>query len=229
MGRKADRPEKISGSFSAIPWAVLDSAAFQGLTPRGKAMVFELIRQHNARNNGHFNLAVSTLRNRGWKSTDAIQAAKAELLSRGLMIRTKTGGLNIGPDLYAVTWLPISNFVGLEISSAQYHRGAWRFDENLPAPKKRHSRTPEKRDGHTASRNSTVPPHGMAEASTVPPHGTKTALFNASAIPPHGNNVITNHPAAFYWRVNGWDCIGFAPADYPIQKVALFRPPHPNH
>ena len=188
------RPESVSGGFSAIPWSVLDSAAFQGATPRAKAMLFEVIRQLDGKNNGHLNLAISTLRKRGWKSTDAIQAAKAELLGRGLVIRTKAGGLNIGPDLYAVTWLIISNFVGLEIGSHQYHPGAWRFVENLPAPKKRHTRTPEKREGHTASRNSTIPPHGTVEASTVPPHGTKTALLDASAIPPHGNNVIHQLP-----------------------------------
>lgn len=188
------RPESLSGGFSAIPWAVLDGAAFQGATPRAKAILFEVIRQLDGRNNGHLNLAVGTLRKRGWNSTDAIQAAKAELLARGLVIRTKSGGLNIGPDLYAVTWLNISNFVGLEIGPHQYHPGQWRFVENLPAPKKRHTRTPEKRNGHSASRNSTVPAHGTAEASTVPPHGTKTAPFDAAAIPPHGNNVIHQSP-----------------------------------
>lgn len=172
----------------------MDGEAFQGATPRAKAMLFEAMRQLDGRNNGHLNLAISTLRKRGWKSTDAIQAAKAELLARGLLIRTKTGGLNIGPDQFAVTWLNISNFAGLEIGSHQYHPGKWRFVEDLPAPKKRHTRTPEKRDGHSASRNSTVPAHGTAEAPTVPPHGTKTATFGASTVPPHGNNVIHQSP-----------------------------------
>lgn len=211
MARKQKMPENLSSKYAAIPWVVLDGEAFQGATPRAKAMLFEAIRQLNGRNNGHLNLAVSTLRKRGWKSADAIQAAKVELLARSLVIRTKTGGLNIGPDLYAVTWLGVSNFAGLEIGSHQYHPGAWRFIENLPAPKKRHTRTPEKREGHSAPRNSTVPPHGMAEASTVPPHGTKTATLGTPAIPPHGNNVITNHPpenqmkqtARFQARIGG--------------------------
>lgn len=192
--KRINRPESISGGFSAMPWSVLDGEAFQGATQRAKAMLFDVIRQLDGRNNGHLNLAVSTLRKRGWKSADAIQAAKVELLARGLVIRTKTGGLNIGPDLYAVTWLNISNFVGLEIGPHQYHPGAWRFVEDLPATKRRHSRVPEKREGHSASRNSTIPPHGTVEASTVPPHGTKTAPFDAPAIPPHGNNVIHQSP-----------------------------------
>lgn len=194
MARKKKCPESLDSGYAAIPWVVMDGEAYQGATPRAKAMLFDAMRQLNGRNNGHLNLAVSTLRKRGWKSTDAIQAAKVELLARGLVIRTKSGGLNIGPDLYAVTWLIISNFAGLEIGSHQYHPGAWRFVENLPAQKKRHARTPEKRNGHSASRNGTVPPHGTVEASTVPPHGTKTAPFDASAIPPHGNNVIHQSP-----------------------------------
>lgn len=159
MARTKKMPESLSSKYAAIPWVVLDGEAFQGATPRAKSMLFEAIRQLDGRNNGHLNLAVSTLRKRGWKSTDAIQAAKVELLARSLVIRTKTGGLNIGPDLFGVTWLNISNFAGLEIGSHQYHPGAWRFVENLPTPKKRHARAPEKREGHTASRNSTVPPN----------------------------------------------------------------------
>jgi hypothetical protein len=227
---KKRRPEAISGGFSAIPWAVLDGEAFQGASPRAKALLFEVIRQLDGRNNGHLNLAANMLRKRGWKSTDAISAAKAELLARGLLIRTRTGGLNIGPDQFAVTWLAISNFVGLEIGPAQFHPGAWRFEEGLPPPKKRHTRTPKKRDDSSASRNSTVPPHGTVEASTVPPHGTKTAHFGGSAVPPHGANVITNHPPEKcartlpavprptdrtfpVMRVAGWRFVGAAPSN----------------
>lgn len=191
VSRRNRRPvEAIGADYAAIPWSVLDGEAFQGATPRAKAMLFEAIRQLNGRNNGHLNLALSTLRKRGWKSADAIQAAKTELLARGLLIRTKLGGLNAGPDLYCVTWLNISNFVGLEIGSHQYHPGQWRFVENLPTPKKRHTRTPEKHECHTASRNSTVPPHGIADVPAIPPHGTKTGFLEDSAIPPHGNNVV---------------------------------------
>ncbi|MCU0809942.1 MAG: hypothetical protein MUE59_02690 [Thiobacillaceae bacterium] len=196
MAKQKKRPESLSAGYSAIPWAVLDGAAFQGSSPRAKAMLFEAMRQLDGRNNGHLNLALSTLRKRGWKSADAIQAAKSELLARGLVIRTKQGGLNIGPDLYAVTWLNVSNFGGLEIGPHQYHPGAWRFVENLPAPKKRHARAPEKREVSSASRNGTVPPHGTAKPSAIPPHGTKTAVFDPSAIPPHGNNVIHQSPPA---------------------------------
>jgi len=194
VARKQKRPESLSGGFAAIPWAVMDGAAFQGATPRAKAMLFEVIRQLDGRNNGRVILPASMLRKRGWKSTDAIQSAKTELLARGLILKTKTGGLNIGADLYAVTWLAISNFVGLDIASGQYHPGAWRFEETLPTPKKRHSRAPEKRDDQTASRTGTAPAHGTVPPSAIPPHGTKMTPFDASAIPPHGHNVIHQSP-----------------------------------
>lgn len=231
MARKQKMPESLSGRFAAIPWVVMDGEAFQGATPRAKAMLFEAIRQLDGKNNGHIQLAVSWLRARGWKSVDAIQAAKAELLARGLLIRTKTGGLNIGPDLYAVTWLNISNFAGLEIGQHQYHPGVWRFVENLPAPKKRHARTPEKRDGHSASRNSTAPPHGTAEITAVPPHGTKTAPVDASTVPPHGTNVIHQSPPEIHMtgnlfptmRAAGWHCVGLLPSGRIRPRVELFK------
>jgi hypothetical protein len=194
MARKQKRPESLSGGFAAVPWAVMDGEAFQGATPRAKAMLFEVIRRLDGRNNGHVFIPASVLRERGWKSTDAITAAKVELLARGLILKTKTGGLNLGPDLYAVTWLNISNFAGLEVGSHQYHPGAWRFVEDLPATKRRHSRAPEKRERQTASRSSTVPPHGLAGVSTVPPHGAETAHFDGSARPPHGHKVIHQLP-----------------------------------
>lgn len=188
MGAKRTVPEKVSGRYTPIPHAVLDGKAFTGSSYRAKAMLFELLRQHSGDNNGHLHMSVSWLKRRGWTSTDGIQAAKRELMERHLIIRTKLGGLNAGPDLYALTWLPISKFYGLDIASRDYAQGAWRFAEELPASKKRHGRTPKKQEKHSASRNSTVPPHGIVEPPTVPPHGTKMAILGTSTVPSHGNN-----------------------------------------
>jgi hypothetical protein len=157
-----------------------------GLSMRGKAMLFELIRQHNGRNNGHLQLSRIWLSSRGWKSADQAQKAKAELLERGLAIKTKLGGLSIGPDRFALTWLPISDFSDLEIRPGHYHPGKWHFMDKPP--------TAKKRDDQSAPRNSTVPPHGTGETSTSPPHGTVEPNIGPSSVPPHGNNECCQLP-----------------------------------
>lgn len=160
--------EAVNGQYGAIPIALLNSAAFMGASYPAKALLFELIRQHNGKNNGHFQLAFAWLAKRGWKSRDVIQRAKAELIERGLIIQTLQGGLNIGPTLYAVTWLTISNFVGLDIQSKDYHPGAWAFMDKLPIGKKNANAVPPDGKGSTGKRYSTVPPDGTANVLTVP-------------------------------------------------------------
>ncbi len=173
-----------------MPHAVLDSNAFQDAGHPARSLLYELIRQLTGRNNGHLQLASPWLRKRGWNSADVVQRSKAELMARQLAIKTRLGGLNAGPDLWAVTWLPISDYSGLtEVSAMTYHPGAWHFlNPPVPVPK---------RDGRSASRRSAAPSPGIVAAPAVPSPGTKTALSDAQAVPSHGNNVSTNtRPAA---------------------------------
>ncbi|MDO9459365.1 MAG: hypothetical protein Q7N95_04520 [Alphaproteobacteria bacterium] len=113
-------------------------------------------------------MSFSWLASRGWKSRDVIQRARAELIDRGLVIQTRQGGLNIGASRYAVTWLKITNFVGLEIESKDYHPGAWSFMDALPIANKNASTSPPAGKGNTASRYSPHPPAGTGEALAVP-------------------------------------------------------------
>lgn len=196
---KSKKPlEPVTGRWVAIPHSLLDSAAFVGASHRARSLIFDLIVQHTGNNNGHLKLALSWLKSRGWASADGIQKAKQEALERGLIIKTRLGGLNIGPDRFALTWLPISNFVGLDLTQKEYHPGAYRLMDGMPTCKDDHQPTPVrrsaqrtvKRDDRSARRNGTVPPDGMVGALTVPPDGTKTALYGASTIPLDGNKVI---------------------------------------
>lgn len=184
MGRKQP-PEQVSGRFAGLPHAVMDSTAFAGSSYPARSLLFELIRQHTGRNNGHFQLAWGWLSRRGWKSADVVQRAKAELVTRQLVIKTRLGGLNAGPDLWAVTWLPISDYAGLtEVSAMTFHPGAWHFlNPPVPLPK---------RDEHSALRTSAVPSNGLAAALTAPSNGTKTALSGVFTAPSNGNNEVTN-------------------------------------
>jgi hypothetical protein len=167
--RYQKRPvEAIDGMYGAIPHAVMDGAAFRESPYPAKALLFELMRQHSGANNGHLHLAFSWLHSRGWTSRDVIQRAKGNLIERHLIIQTRQGGLNIDASRFAVTWLDISNFVGLDIAAKDYHKGAWAFLDKLPTGKKIAYAGPSNGKGNTGRRYSPIPPSGIAQVAAVP-------------------------------------------------------------
>lgn len=181
MAKHSRKPvESVSGSYTPLVHAVLDSAALMGASHTARSLLLELMRQHTGSNNGHLHLAQGWLRKRGWKSGDTIQRAKVELLKRGLIVQTKQGGLNIGPCLFALTWLPIANYINLELRPSEYHKGAWHFMDKMPPAKNC--------DGSSVSRTGASPSGGSAESRASLPHGSKTALSGNAASPPDGNN-----------------------------------------
>lgn len=123
--KKELRPELISGGYGSIPWAVMDSLSFIGASDKAKSLLYALIRQHNGMNNGHLHLSKKWLHEHGWKCPESNMKSCKELIARGLIIQTKWGGLNMGPNLYALTWYNITNYVGLDISSKGYQRSAY--------------------------------------------------------------------------------------------------------
>jgi hypothetical protein len=216
--------EAVSGSYTPLPHALLDSLAFMGASDRAKVMILELLRQHNGRNNGQLQLSVGWLRKRGWTSTRAIQLAKVELQERGLALLTKRGGLNAGPDRYALTWLNVSDYAGLDLKPGTFAPGAWRFTDPLPVMSKRVPPPPEsrtkKRKVSSGSENSAVPVLGPVSALTVPVARTKTALFAVSTVPTTGNNEVTSSLRA---AVPGHGTPGTSL--HPIDRWAKFRTP----
>ncbi|MDI1361823.1 hypothetical protein [Methylotenera sp.] len=129
------QPETFDGGFSALPHSVQDNSSFTGATDKAKALLFALIRQVNGKNNGHIQLAPQWLKKQGYTSS-SVYASRAELIERGLITQTRWGGLNNGTNLYAVTWLVISNFVGLDIEEADFQRGAWARCKLPPTPRR---------------------------------------------------------------------------------------------
>lgn len=201
MSRRNTKPlEAVSGSYTPLPHALLDSKAYTGSSARAKAMLIELIRQHNGRNNGQMQLSIGWLRKRGWTSTRAIQLAKAELLARGLAILTKRGGLNAGPDRYALTWLNVSDYTGLDLKQGSFGPGAWRFADPPPVMSARQPPPPEtrtrKRKPRSGSENSAVPVLGTASMPAVPVVRTKKPQIAAPAVPTTGNNEVTSSLSA---------------------------------
>lgn len=134
---KQNRPEAISGGYSAIPWAVLDSLSFTGATDKAKALLFALMRQHNGSNNGHLHLTKGWLAKQGYTCPASNIKARDELLERCLIVQTAQGGLNMGANLYALTWHDITNFVGLDITSKSYSRSAYLLCKLSPTQRRK--------------------------------------------------------------------------------------------
>lgn len=172
---KKKPPEATIGSYTPVPHAVLDCAAMMGASHTARSLLFELLRQHNGRNNGHLQCATSWLRRRGWLSVDTVIRARKELVKRGLLVQTRHGGLNNGPSQFALSWLPVSDFSGLDISSREYHPGAWRNLDPLPVL--------PKLIPLSVTRNSAAPSDGLESNVAGPSGGAKSATSQEVAVP----------------------------------------------
>jgi hypothetical protein len=189
--KKQARPESISGGYGAIPRSVMDSVSFKGATDKAKSLLFALMRQHNGNNNGHLHLAKTWLYKQGWTCDESNRKACHELIERGLITQTKWGGLNMGANLFALTWYPITSYVGLDINAAGYVRGAYLLC-NLPPTARR--KPPIKKSMRHDDRDSSVTTNETAR----PLAGTTTELVKPLLSTLTGttteNNVITPLP-----------------------------------
>lgn len=154
---KAKKPlEAAQGRYFALPHNVLDSDAWKRTSPPARALLLELCRQHTGANNGALHLARAWIEARGWTRPMTVRRLMDELIQNRLVIQTRKGGMNAGSHQYAVTWLPISNFVGLSITARDFHPGAYLLPPLPPhAPRgkkitrspyvleKPHTRTPD--------------------------------------------------------------------------------------
>lgn len=181
---KEKMPEKISGGFSALPHSVFDSVSHAGASDKAKSLLLALVRQLNGKNNGHLQLTTKWLKRFGYTCPQNNINASKELIERGLIVQTKFGGLNMGANLYAVTWLPISNFSNLDITLNGFRQGAYALCQ-LPPTKRREV----KKSKHFSECNSTVSMVVKDKQSTVTVSETENALLDQNAITVSENNV----------------------------------------
>lgn len=115
-----------SGGFAAIPWAVLDSPAYQSLSHPARSLLMEVARQFHGDDNGRMLLSRHYLAKRGWKSNDTIQRAKEELIEAGFIYQTVMGMKPWKASWYAVTWLSMDRLDGFDPgASAGFERSAY--------------------------------------------------------------------------------------------------------
>jgi hypothetical protein len=198
MAKKIKLPEKIDGPYSAIPHVILDSVAFKGASDKAKALLFPIVRQLNGQNNGRIQLTQPWLTKQGFPSSSNYKA-RDELITRGLLFQTKYGGLKMGPNWYAVTWLPITNFVGLDIQ--RFDRGAWalckleRTNKRKPPKQKRE----ERYDYRSISATNIVAIDKLL-ATNIVAKNDQTQINQATTIV---NNVVNTNTLIKFRRIVG--------------------------
>ena len=91
---------------------LLDCDDFISLKGNSIKLLIDIAQQYNGYNNGDLCASLSIMKKRGWNSNQQLSKALKELIDKNLIMQTKQGGLNIGPNLYAITWQPIDDCKG---------------------------------------------------------------------------------------------------------------------
>ncbi len=189
--RKAKKPlEAVQGRYFALPHAVLDSDAWTGCSAAARALLMELCRQHTGSNNGRLHIARSWIEPRGWTRPATVRKLKDELIRRRLIVQTKHGGLNNGAHQFALTWLPVSNFDGLEITDRDYSPGSYLLSPIEEPQKKQKGWTP-----HVLDKSSARTPHVLEAKQPRTPHVREKGILGTSPRTPHVHNeCLPLHP-----------------------------------
>jgi hypothetical protein len=204
---KAAAASRDAGGFVAMPWAVLDSVAYQALGHPAKALLMEFARQYVRDNNGRLLASMAYLKGRGWRSNDVISRAKKELIEAGFIHETAKGQRPNKASWYAVTWAALDRIPGYDTGAAEtFQRGAYRLNAPLtPTPRptskaKAMTKTPAISDtngyaltpSHGALSTSTAPSPGVEGMPTAPSPGAVKGGFCHLSTPPHGDH-LENH------------------------------------
>jgi hypothetical protein len=111
-----------AGGFVALPWAVLDSAAYANLSHPARSLLLEIARQYVKDNNGRLLASRAYLLKRGWTSSDVIYRARNELVNGGFLHETVKGQRPNKASWYAVTWYALDILDGFDAGAAQTFR-----------------------------------------------------------------------------------------------------------
>lgn len=180
-GRKGDSG-RDAGGFIALPWSVLDCAAYGHLSMHARALLLEVARQFVRDNNGLLLLSRAYMATRGWKSMDMLNKCKTELVDAGFLFQTVQGHRPNKASWYAVTWRALDKLPGYDAGAELcFERGAYQ----KAAPLKNASLRPP----HGTVTPAIAPPHGTETAHTVPPHGSIRPISKPRSVPPHGHHL----------------------------------------
>lgn len=126
---KKNKKSRVEGGFCALPFDVLDSAAFTSLPHAARSLLIEVARQYKGDNNGRLLMSSKYLRPRGWKSADVISRNKRELLNANLIYETVMGHRPNRASWYALTWMTLDRIDGYDHGAYEgFRRGAYRSE-----------------------------------------------------------------------------------------------------
>lgn len=146
--------------YAAIEHRVIDSAAYADLSFSARALLTLMTRQLTKDNNGHLHASFKWCKPYGFGSEHTLRAAIAELITHGMIYRTRSHGANGAWARYAVTWLSVTQRSGLFLDG--FNPAAWR---NWVAPEKSsRQKVPEQ-----SSRKCSFAPLNPAETAGNPP------------------------------------------------------------
>ena len=162
---------KITGKGGKSLWVgiehwIVDTPQFKALQGSDVKFLVHLGREYNGHNNG--DLSIANIR-KHWRSRDTVQNAIKRLIEGGWIIKTRLGGLHMGPDLYAMTWWPIDACKTHDYSAETRASNLWL--------KKMTDRNPEL----VVPESGTVgAPNWSRNDHSVPETGTTNARFKAA-------------------------------------------------
>lgn len=132
MGRdRKNSSGRDPGGFVALPWSVLDSAAYAGLSHPAKALLLEVARQYVRDNNGRLLCSMAYLGPRGWRSNDVITRALRELVAAGLLHQTVQGARPNKASWYAITWQTLDRLSGYDAGAVEgFQRSSYRQQQS---------------------------------------------------------------------------------------------------
>jgi hypothetical protein len=111
---KSNPVDRDAGGFVALPWSVIDSKAYRGLSMHARAVLLEVARQFVRDNNGRLLLSMNYMRKRGWNSASMLAKAKKELIDSGLIFETVKGHRPNKASWYAITWHGLEKLKGYD-------------------------------------------------------------------------------------------------------------------
>jgi hypothetical protein len=125
--------KRDSGGYIAIPFAVLNGAAYLSLNAYARMLLLDMSAQYRGNNNGDLCAPWKLMHPRGWKSEATLNKAKRALLESGLIVETRKGARPNKCSLYALTWFALDDCGGkLDISTQTFPRGAYKLKDRPP-------------------------------------------------------------------------------------------------
>ena len=131
---KAQREKRDGTAFVALPYMVIDSPGYRAASHTARSLLLDIARGHTGKNNGKLTACRKYLEPLGWRSNDVIVRARRELIDCRLILETRKGARPNRAAWYALGWLDLDVFDGMEIDPKLYRRGGY-MRPDMPVPK----------------------------------------------------------------------------------------------